>query len=168
MNRSSSEEFLIERGLQARRSAAQRQVLGCVACQWNKQPPDGEPVVYARQIAECSGIRPGTIGPMLHRFRDKGIMDSKREDADPKIIGRPLRTYYSPADTELGAAFASKLVVPRICGLTEDSADASTSYEVAEPSGNSAVLELIDNSSPEELASFITYAKLRIKKPDNQ
>jgi len=112
-----AEEFLYTEGLISRRSIQQRIVLGCVGCQWLRPAADGEePKFYGLQISRCTGIKTGTIYPILGRLADAGVMVPEREAVNPVEHLSP-RVFYYPAAGELGEAFLNALQIPEQCSL---------------------------------------------------
>lgn len=61
--------------------------------------------LYGRQLAEETGLMPGTTHPILLRLEKEGWVTSRKEDIDPHAEGRPARRYYRL--TADGAAQAS-------------------------------------------------------------
>lgn len=62
---------------------------------------------YGFDIATATGLRRGTIYPILRRLEEAGMVSSKWEDADPAHDeGRPARKYYrlTREGTQLAAA----------------------------------------------------------------
>ena len=49
---------------------------------------------YGFEIVEASGLRSGTVHPILARLEDLGWLVSRWEDIDPRTAGRPARRYY--------------------------------------------------------------------------
>jgi DNA-binding PadR family transcriptional regulator len=50
--------------------------------------------MYGVQIGEGAGLPSGTVHPILARFERIGWLDSRWEDIDPAVAGRPARRYY--------------------------------------------------------------------------
>ena len=164
--RSSGEEFLKDLGLVRARSPARRQVLGCLACRWSNPDSEG---AYGAQIATCTGRWPGTVVPILRRLEDVGVVTATPEDPALKDSGRPLRTYYEPAETKLGTAFAASLEVPTSCGLGEDALPETTaSPEPSRPGRVEVVTEIMDACSRRELEQIIARAEWRIARWTSQ
>lgn len=67
------------------------------------QAADGQ-ALYARQLTVLTGLRNGTLHPILERLRSHGWVEDKWEDRDRRELGRPLRRYYRL--TELGRSGA--------------------------------------------------------------
>jgi len=57
---------------------------------------------YGLQISKAAGLATGTIHPILARLEGLGWLDSRWEDIDPAVEGRPRRRYYrlSPSGAE--------------------------------------------------------------------
>ena len=49
---------------------------------------------YGLEIMAATGIKSGTLYPLLHRLGDAGLLESSREAVDPSLAGRPARTYF--------------------------------------------------------------------------
>jgi PadR family transcriptional regulator, regulatory protein PadR len=45
-------------------------------------------------IFKCTGIGSGTIYPVLIRLEKAGWLKSEKENIDPRVAGRPARTFY--------------------------------------------------------------------------
>jgi len=58
--------------------------------------------LYGLQISKAAGLATGTIHPILARLEGLGWLDSRWEDIDPAVEGRPRRRYYtlSPSGAE--------------------------------------------------------------------
>jgi DNA-binding PadR family transcriptional regulator len=54
--------------------------------------PDSE--LYGLDLAKTSGLRPGTIYPILDRLLKAGWLERRWEDIDPVAAGRPRRRLY--------------------------------------------------------------------------
>ncbi len=51
--------------------------------------------VYGFEILEVTGLRPGTVYPVLRRLEEEGIVESSWEEAAPaRAEGRPPRRNY--------------------------------------------------------------------------
>jgi PadR family transcriptional regulator PadR len=50
--------------------------------------------LYGVEIGELAGLRSGTVHPILARFETLGWLESRWEDVDPQVAGRPPRRYY--------------------------------------------------------------------------
>jgi len=61
--------------------------------------------LYGLELAEETGLMPGTIYPILLRLETEGWVRKRREDIDPRTEKRPARHYY--ALTASGAVQAS-------------------------------------------------------------
>jgi len=159
MSQSSGEEFLIENGVFNRRSATQRQVIACLACRWSACETTGNtPIVYGKQIIECSGLMSGTISPILQRIKKSGAIVSEQEARGPQTARRPVRVHFRPADSELGTAFANSLDTPAVCNL-EGTAPS--------PENQTVVLQkIIATSSRAQLELIIAQATERIHQLD--
>ena len=49
---------------------------------------------YGFEIAEASGLRSGTVHPILARLERIGWVQARWETSDPRTAGRPARRYY--------------------------------------------------------------------------
>lgn len=49
---------------------------------------------YGLQVMRATGLRSGTLYPMLLRLEGEGWLTSRMEEAGPASEGRPLRRYY--------------------------------------------------------------------------
>jgi DNA-binding PadR family transcriptional regulator len=49
---------------------------------------------YGLELCEAAGLPSGTIHPILARLESRGWVESRWEDVDPAIAGRPRRRYY--------------------------------------------------------------------------
>lgn len=49
---------------------------------------------YGLDIATCTGLKSGSLYPILGRLEDNGWVTSRWEDIDPTDEGRPRRRYY--------------------------------------------------------------------------
>jgi hypothetical protein len=164
---SSGEEFLREHNLVSRSTPQQQKVLGCLACQWYKHVVSGDkPVVYGQQITNCSGLKPGTVAPILNRFEGTGVVSSELEDADPRELNRPLRRLYRPATSDLGTAFTTSLEVPPVCNLSE--AQTVTPDDEKQANETDAITVILNESSPEQLEWIIAEASLRLEQRGDQ
>jgi PadR family transcriptional regulator, regulatory protein PadR len=57
--------------------------------------------LYGSEIGEAAGLMSGTVHPILARLEGVGWVESRWEDVDPQVVGRPARRYYRI--TEAGA-----------------------------------------------------------------
>ena len=64
--------------------------------------------LYGLELAEETGLLPGTAYPILMRLEKEGWVTSRWEDISPEAEGRPRRRYYRL--TASGAAQASAAV----------------------------------------------------------
>jgi predicted XRE-type DNA-binding protein len=62
-----------------------------------------------------------TVVPLMNRLEAAGVIESRLEEADLKVIRRPLRKYYTPSTSPAGRAFYAALESqPKgVCGLSE-------------------------------------------------
>jgi len=63
---------------------------------------------YGFELVEKVGLKSGTVYPLLARFEQAGWLESRWEDVDPRVAGRPRRRLY--ALTAVGATAASDAV----------------------------------------------------------
>jgi len=76
---------------------------------------DPQAELYGVEIGEAAGLRSGTVHPILARLEGLRWVQSRWEDIDPKLEGRPARRYYrltaagaQAARTALAEAYQSK------------------------------------------------------------
>ena len=50
--------------------------------------------LYGSEIGEVAGLMSGTVHPILARLEASGWVESRWEDVDPQVVGRPVRRYY--------------------------------------------------------------------------
>jgi PadR family transcriptional regulator, regulatory protein PadR len=53
---------------------------------------------YGTELTEITGIRSGSLYPILRQMEEAGWLTSAREDIDPKIALRPARVFYTLTD----------------------------------------------------------------------
>jgi PadR family transcriptional regulator len=80
---------------------------------------DVETERYGYEIGEAAGLPSGTVHPILARLEGAGWLESRWEDVDATVAGRPPRRYYRlTADgveaARDGLARAHQLRKPRI------------------------------------------------------
>jgi PadR family transcriptional regulator, regulatory protein PadR len=59
---------------------------------------------YGLSLSKCSGLKPGTIYPILDRLLKLGWLERRWEDIDPVAKGRPKRRLYRLTATGAPAA----------------------------------------------------------------
>ena len=76
---------------------------------------DPQAELYGVEIGEAAGLPSGTVHPILARLEGLRWVQSRWEDIDPKVEGRPARRYYrltaagvQAARTALADAYRSK------------------------------------------------------------
>jgi DNA-binding PadR family transcriptional regulator len=69
--------------------------------------------VYGSEIASAAGLMSGTVHPILARLEAAGWVESRWEDVDPQVAGRPARRYYRLTGEGLQNARAELARVPR-------------------------------------------------------
>jgi DNA-binding MarR family transcriptional regulator len=62
---------------------------------------------YSYEISKRTGVDEHATARLLARMYRQYLVDREREDADPHELGRPLRTYYAPA--QAGRELAEQL-----------------------------------------------------------
>jgi DNA-binding PadR family transcriptional regulator len=62
---------------------------------------------YGLEIGEAAELRSGTVHPILARLEGVGWLQSRWEDIDPRVEGRPPRRYYRLTAEGARAAQAS-------------------------------------------------------------
>lgn len=67
---------------------------------------DASTSLHGYEVMQMTGIKPGTLYPMLARLEDQGMLVSQWQES--AIAGRPPRHMYSL--TEAGQAMANSLV----------------------------------------------------------
>lgn len=77
------------------------------------EAPDEEH--FGLEIAATSGLKSGSLYPILSRLEDHGWLTSRWEDVDPSAVGRPPRRYYKL--TGSGHAFARQELAARATTL---------------------------------------------------
>ena len=50
--------------------------------------------LYGVEIGDAAGLPSGTVHPILARLEAAGWIESRWEDVDPSVAGRPARRYY--------------------------------------------------------------------------
>jgi PadR family transcriptional regulator PadR len=50
--------------------------------------------VYGLELVRATGVKSGTLYPLLDRLETDGLVTSRWEDADPHEVGRPRRRLY--------------------------------------------------------------------------
>jgi len=65
---------------------------------------------YGLDVAKATGLKSGSLYPILGRLEEKGWLTSRWEDTDPEAEGRPRRRYYQL--TGGGIALATKALSP--------------------------------------------------------
>src|SRR4029077_1004554 len=50
--------------------------------------------LYGVEIGDGTGLPSGTVHPILARLEGRGWLDSRWEEIDPTVAGRPARRYY--------------------------------------------------------------------------
>lgn len=50
--------------------------------------------LYGSEVGEAAGLMSGTVHPILARLESAGWVESRWEDVDPQVAGRPARRYY--------------------------------------------------------------------------
>ena len=76
---------------------------------------DPQAELYGVEIGEAAGLPSGTVHPILARLEGLRWVQSRWEDIDPKVEGRPARRYFrltaagaQQARTALAEAYQSK------------------------------------------------------------
>lgn len=72
---------------------------------------------YGLELMDQTGVKSGTLYPLLARLAEAGWLSATREAVDPSAAGRPARTYYQlTGQGEAGAreALAALTPAPRI------------------------------------------------------
>jgi PadR family transcriptional regulator PadR len=69
--------------------------------------------LYGSQIGDAAGLMSGTVHPILARLESAGWLESRWEEVDPQVAGRPARRYYRLTGAGVQAARAELARVPR-------------------------------------------------------
>lgn len=68
---------------------------------------DSTAELYGSEIGEAAGLMSGTVHPILARLEAAGWVESRWEDVDSRVVGRPARRYYRTTDTGVEQARAA-------------------------------------------------------------
>jgi PadR family transcriptional regulator PadR len=49
---------------------------------------------FGFDLMEVTGLKSGTMYPLLHGFKEDGWLEASKEKIDPKVEGRPARRLY--------------------------------------------------------------------------
>lgn len=66
------------------------------------EDPTSEP--YGLEIGQAAGLASGTVHPILARLEGLGWLQSRWEDVEPRVVGRPPRRYYRLTDAGVARA----------------------------------------------------------------
>src|SRR4051794_15139822 len=55
---------------------------------------DAEAEWHGVNLADQTGLKSGTLYPLLARLEKAGWLASRQEDVDPRLVGRPRRRLY--------------------------------------------------------------------------
>lgn len=69
--------------------------------------------LYGSEIGEAAGLMSGTVHPILARLEAAGWVESRWEDVEPQVAGRPARRYYGLTGEGVQAARAALASVRR-------------------------------------------------------
>jgi PadR family transcriptional regulator PadR len=69
--------------------------------------------LYGTEISDAAGMMSGTVHPILARLEQAGWVQSRWEDVDPQVAGRPARRYYQITGEGAQRARAELARVPR-------------------------------------------------------
>jgi PadR family transcriptional regulator, regulatory protein PadR len=71
--------------------------------------------LYGSQIGEAAGLMSGTVHPILARLEAVEWVESRWEDVDPQVAGRPARRYYriTGAGVEQARAELARVLRPQ-------------------------------------------------------
>ena len=69
--------------------------------------------LYGSEIGDAAGLMSGTVHPILARLESAGWVESRWEDVDPQVAGRPARRYYRITGEGAQQARAELARVPR-------------------------------------------------------
>ena len=62
-------------------------------------------------ITRATGVKSGSLYPIMKRFEEAGWLSSEGEDGDARVLGRPLRKFYGLTETGRGEI---RLAISRI------------------------------------------------------
>ena len=69
--------------------------------------------LYGSEIGDAAGLMSGTVHPILARLESAGWVESRWEDVDPQVAGRPARRYYRITGEGVQLARAELARIPR-------------------------------------------------------
>lgn len=74
----------------------------------------GAQPLYGLELTEKTGLKSGTLYPVLARLEEAGWVTSAWEESDPRAVGRPRRRYYelTGQGQRAGAAELGQLALP--------------------------------------------------------
>ena len=83
---------------------------------------DADREQYGAELGVAAGLPSGTIHPILARLEGVGWLESRWEDVDPSVAGRPPRRYYRLTGVGLSHAQAAlaRAQRPRLGSLGVD------------------------------------------------
>ena len=96
-------------------SAQTRQLLGVML----QQPPNWQ---YGYELSKQTGLKSGTLYPLLMRLSDQGLLDSQWQE--PERPGKPARHAYKLTPT--GLALARQMAAETRPAVRSKLADATT------------------------------------------
>jgi DNA-binding PadR family transcriptional regulator len=70
--------------------------------------------LYGLEVGAAAGLPSGTVHPILARLEGLGWMESRWEEIEPRVEGRPLRRYYrlTPSGTQDARAALARAYRP--------------------------------------------------------
>ena len=85
---------------------------------------DADREQYGGELGAAAGLPSGTIHPILARLEGVGWLESRWEDVDPSVAGRPPRRYYRLTGVGISHAQAAlaRAYRPRLGSLGVDPA----------------------------------------------
>lgn len=95
---------------------------------------------YGQELIKATGLRSGTLYPILDRLTERGWLTTRREQGDPKAEGRPLRRYYQLTAT--GLDIARGLPEPAQPIAPESEADTAVHTVTITQAGHELLVEL--------------------------
>jgi PadR family transcriptional regulator PadR len=72
---------------------------------------------YGLDLADETGLKPGSLYPLLARLEARGWLTSYWEEVDPREVGRPRRRYYKLTAEGVEAAKPLLFDAPPLRGL---------------------------------------------------
>ncbi|MDJ0343345.1 helix-turn-helix transcriptional regulator [Streptomyces sp. H10-C2] len=74
---------------------------------------------YGREIMQATGLKSGSLYPILARLERQGVIKSEKEEIDASEMGRPARRYYKVTGEGARAARLALAELHEITRVTE-------------------------------------------------